>query len=322
VTARLARCLALATLLALTAAPAAARVLITGELRAADAEPIFVPFSNYSPVVLRYYVPEGTQVQPGDVLVRVDPGNSASMVRQLEAQIEQTQARAEQELATLQVQAIDAERALVDAEAAHDKAAVDAAIPRQYLSVLDADRYAGELETSRRELDLKRKEWSAAQEAVARRRHDAGLELAKLQADLDFHRAQVATAEQRAERAGVVIHGFDSSRGQRYDEGSSAYPGNRIGEVVGGGGVEVRAWALEPDRARLRAGQSVRLYFDALPGVELGGRIERIAGAPEPRQEWGDGRYFTLDVSFDPGQHTERMRPGMSVRIEADGEGA
>jgi HlyD family secretion protein len=302
------------------AAPAPAReILISGEVRAENAEPIYTPPSDSSPVVLRYYVPDGTRVEVGDVLVRIDPGASASQIRTLEAQIEQAHARAAKELAELQVKAIDAERALVDADAALQKAQVDAAIPRSHLSALDYDRYQGELERATRERALKRTEHAAATEAVARRRSDGALEVKKLEADRGYHELQVANAEQRAQSAGTVIHGFDNWRGNRFDEGSSAYPGNRIGEVVGAGGMRVRAYALEPDRAGLREGATVRLSFDALPQSEATGTIERIAGAPETKAEWGEGRYFSIDIDL-PDTLALPLRPGMSVRVAADSD--
>lgn len=294
----------------------AANPWLSGEVRAVEGEVIFTPPSNSSPVVLRYYVPEGTRVQPGDVLVRIDPGQSASQVLQLEAQIDQLRAQMAKDVAELEVKAADAELLLIDADAALAKAKIDAAIPRQHLSALDADRYAGELQRAEREASLKQAEWTAAVEAVARRRGDAALELSKLEADLAYHRAEVATAEQRAERAGVVIHSFDNWRGQRFDEGSSAYPGNRIGDVVGEGPLGVRLWALEPDRVGLREQQAVELRFDAYPGVSARGRIERISGAPEPKAEWGEGRYFSIDVAIDDGLELDLLS-GMSVRARA-----
>lgn len=297
-------------------APAQA-VVFTGELRARNSEAIYVPPSNSSPVVLRFFVPEGTRVAPGDALVRIDPGESASLLRSLASQIEQTRARAAKELAELQVRAIDAEIALVDARAALAKAEVDAGVPREYLSALEADRYAGERERAEREAALKASELAVANEAVERRRSDAELEVAKLQADLTYHTAQVANSEQRAERAGVVVHGFDSQRGQRFDEGSSAYPGNKVGEVVGDGGMEVRGWVLEPDREPLSIGDRVEMSLDALPGRAFSGRIERIAGAPEGKAEWGDGRYFSVDIQFEDDTAMDAMRPGMSVRIDS-----
>ncbi len=295
----------------------AGAVVFTGELRAQHAEPIYVPPSNSSPVVLRYFVAEGTTVAVGDVLVRIDPGNSATQVRNLAAQIDQAQARVATEIAELQLREVDAQIALVDAEAARDKAEVDAAIPRRFLSALDADRFAGEQQRAQREFALKQAELAVARHAVARRRGDAQLEIAKLQAELDYHTAQVATAEQRAQQAGVVVHGFDPWRGQRYDEGSSANPGQKIGEVVGAGGMQVRGHVLEPDRDALAVDAAVRLSLDAIPGVEFSGRIERIAGAPEPKAEWGDGRYFSVDVAIDAGAHADQLKPGMSVRIDA-----
>lgn len=306
-------------LVALGAAlPALAQpVWLTGEVRAIEAEGILVPPSNSSPVVLRYLVPEGSVVEPGEVLVRIDPGESAAQVRQLEAQIALLDATVARDLAVLEVTAIDAERALVEADAALAKAKVDAGIPKQHLSALDHDRYQGELQRAGREATLKRTEWAAATAAIARKRSDAALELDKLRADLVYHQAQVANAEQRAETRGRVVYGFDPMRGLRYEEGASAYPGHRIGDVVGESGMAVRAYALEPDRAGLAEGQTLRLDFDALPGQPARGQIERISGAPDARAQWGDGRYFTVDIRLDPAAAQLPLLPGMSVRIEA-----
>jgi HlyD family secretion protein len=296
------------------AAPLAAAPMLVGEVRATEAEAIYVPPSNFSPVVLRYLAPEGSRVQPGDVLVRIDPGNSAAQVPQLIAQIEQTEARVAKEIAELEVGALDAERAELHAELSLAKARIDAAIPRAHLSALEADRFAGELERAEREHALKTREHATARAAVQRRRDDARMELGKLAADLAYHRAELANAEQRAERAGIVMHGFDRNSGRRYEEGASAHRGHKVGEVVGDGPMAVTAWALEPDRKGLQPGQPVRLWFDAFPGQIATGRIERISGAPEPKAEWGDGRYFGIDVVLDA--HSLPLRPGMNARIQ------
>lgn len=293
----------------------AAPVWFTGELQALQYESIIVPPSDSSPVVLRYLAVEGEAVKPGDVLVRIDPGQSASQVLQLEAQLSLLLATASRDTAVLAVAAADAERALVDAEAALAKARVDAGIPRPHLSALDYDRFQGELARAEREYVLKQEELAAARAAVERKRKDAGLEADKLRADLAWHSAQVENAEQRAETAGRVVYGFDPWRGNRYEEGASAHSGTKIGEVVGDGGFSVRGFALEADRGGLAAQQPVRLHFDAFPERPLRGRISRISGAPEPRAQWGDGRYFEVDIELLDAPPA-RALPGMSVRIE------
>src|SRR3546814_1766430 len=42
-------------------AATAGAVVLTGEVRATDAQVIYTPFSNSSPVVIRFFVPEGEQ---------------------------------------------------------------------------------------------------------------------------------------------------------------------------------------------------------------------------------------------------------------------
>lgn len=294
-----------------------ADIVITGELQSLDAQPIYTPQANMSPVVLRYYVPEGTAVKRGDVVLRIDAGQSASQIRTLDAQIDQARARMAKELAELQVKVVDAELALVDAEATLANARIDAALPKGLISGLDYDRYQGEQERAVREGALKREELATARAAVARRQNDGGLEVRKLQVQRDYHAAQVAQAEVRADRDGVVLHGFNNNWiGGRIDEGSSTMPGGKAGEVVSGGAMRVRAWALEPDRRGLMVDQPVRLAFDAVPGRRLEGRITAIAGAPDRKQEWGEGRYFQVDVALQPPKDL-KLLPGMSVQVTA-----
>ncbi len=307
---------ALTLLLALPSA-APATTLLTGQVRAVDAQILYTPPSNSSPVVLRYYLPDGSRVRKGEVLVRIDPGQFATLVRDAKAQIEQAQARVDKEVAALKVKVVDAQIAQVDAQAALDDAQVDAAIPRQLISALDYDRYQGQALRAKNELALKRKELAAAQTAVARRVEDGKLEVANLTLQADYAGTQVGMAQVVADRDGVLLHAFDSEseNGGRIDEGASSFPGREIGEVVGAGPMAVRAWVIESDRAGLRVGERVGLVFDAWPGRRMAGHVSAIGGAPEAKAEWGRGHYFQVDVAID-GTPPTALRPGMSVRVE------
>lgn len=295
---------------------AAGAAMLTGELQAVDAQPILVPASNSSPVVLRYYVPDGQAVKAGEVVLRIDPGQAASQILALDAQIQQTRAKGAKELAELQVRRVDAELALADAEAALATAKLDAAIPRDLIPRLDYERYQGERDRAQRELVLKRQELADARAAITRRQRDGEIEVEKLSAQRAAHALRVEGAEVRALAAGVVIHGFSNDRRQsgRIDEGASSRPGEKVGEVVSGGAMRVRAWAFEPDRRGLKMGQLVQLAFDALPHQRAVGRITAIAGAPDRKPEWGGGRYFAIDIALDT-RPVGRLLPGMSVRV-------
>lgn len=290
-------------------------VILSGEVDAINSQAIFVPPSNSSPVVLRNFVAEGSIVKTGDLLLRIETQGNTNL-EQLRIEAAQAQAIAEREVADLEVKAIEAEKLLVGTQAALAKARVDAALPKSQISALDYDRYQGERERAERDLVVRQKAHENANEAIARRRNDSELEQKKLHINLIFTQAQLAQSEVRARQDGVVVHGYSAWRGERYEEGSSAFPGNRVGQVMGAGQMLVRAWALEADRLFLSEGQQLSLHFDALPGKSLQAQISQIASAPEARASWGNGRYFRIEIAL-PSGHGLALVPGMSVQIEA-----
>ncbi|HEY0200030.1 MAG TPA: HlyD family efflux transporter periplasmic adaptor subunit [Rhodanobacter sp.] len=308
-----------ALLLALLPLPSAATVF-SGEVQVADAQDIFTPPSMTMPVVLRYYLADGSRVKKGDVLLRIDAGPAEAQLRTLQAQLDQAAAKNAKEIADLELKQADAELALADAQAERDTAAVDAVIPKALISALDYDRHQGEMQRTERALAVKKLEVAQAITAVARRRQDSDLELGKQRLSLKFNQDQVANAVVRAERDGTLVHGFDNifGTGGRFEEGSSSYPGNSVGHVVDAGSAyTVHGWVLEPDRTGLHAGEAVKLRFDALPGSELQGSIRTISGASAGKDEWGDGRYYEVDIAM-PAAMSLPLLPGMSVQIDTD----
>jgi multidrug resistance efflux pump len=295
-------------------------VLVTGEVEALDSQTIFVPPSNTSPIVVRNFLPEGTQVRKGDVVLRIDSASTTN-IDQLRMDRERARAKTDSETATLEVAAIEAEKALVNARAALDRAKVDAALPKQQITAVDYDRHQAELGRATRDLAIKQDSLKNARAAVARRKEDGALEVKKLQINEAFQLAQLAQSEVRATRDGIVVHGYSPFNGERMDEGSTAWPGNAAGTVLGDGRMVVTAWVLEADRPYLRDGQAVNLRFDALPGVVLSGKLASITSAPEARPRWGLGRYFRARVAL-PDDHGLPLVAGMSVLVEPLAPGA
>ncbi|MFC5441141.1 HlyD family secretion protein [Rhodanobacter ginsenosidimutans] len=305
--------------LALLPLPVSATVF-SGEVQVTGAQEILTPSSMSSPVVLRYYVDDGARVKKGDDLLRIDAGPAETQLRTLQTQLEQVTVNNAKEVAELELKQADAELALADAQADRDTAAIDAVIPKSLISALDYDRYQGEMQRTDSVLALKKLQVTQAVEAVARRREDSELELRKLRLSLDFYQGQVTGAVVHATRDGTVTHGVDNLFGSvgRYEEGSLSYPGTEVGEVVGDGDrYTVRGWVLEPDRVGLRIGQPLQLHFDALPGSSVRGSIEAISGASTSKSEWGNGRYYEVEIAL-PDKFDLPLRQGMSVRADSD----
>ncbi len=290
-------------------------VLFAGEVQASDSIPIIVPTSNVSPVTLRYYVPEGSRVKAGDVVLRVDAQGNTDLER---VELEMTQARQTnaREVAELDVRQIEAERALLLAKAALAKAKVDAALPKAQIAALDYDKYQGELDRAKKDLEVKEKALEIAKEAIKRKIEDGILAVKKSQIQVAFSKAQIAQAEVRAPRDGVIIHGYDRWSGKRLDEGGMGHIGSIAGHIMGTGQLRVVAYVLESDRSFIKQGQTVSVRFDALPGALVSGTIDSIAGAPEAKAAWGNGRYFKTDIRLPEVQNLA-LQHGMSAAIEA-----
>ncbi|MYM95310.1 HlyD family secretion protein, partial [Duganella vulcania] len=294
--------------------PASRPVLLSGEVEALDTQTIVVPPSNSSPLVLRNFVAEGTPVKAGDLVLRIETGGAANIDR-LKTELDRTIARVERETATLEAGAIDTEKALISAEAALAKAKVDAALPKQQIAALNYDRNQAELDRATRDLAVKLEARDNYRQSVVRRREDGELEVKKMQINLAFQTVQLKQSEVRATRDGVVVHGYSPWKGERFEEGSSAWPGNAAGVVQGEGQMAVTAWVLEADRPYLSEGQQLGLRFDALPGAALTGKIKSITSAPEARASWGNGRYFRVRIALPEG-HGLPLVAGMSVFAE------
>lgn len=295
----------------------AAATVFAGEVVQEGAEEIIAPASNINPVVLRYYMPDGAAVRKGDVILRVDATSAANNISQATDAIDQARANIDKEVAAQRVKALDAELAVVDAEAALQAARVDAAIPRSLLSALDYDRYQTELQRSTQSLALKQKELEEARTAIERRIQSGNAEIRKQEVQRDYSQQLVDNAVVKAGHDGVVVHEFNNLfSGGRTDEGSSTYSGTIVGRIYIAGVPTVRAWVLEPDRAELKLGQPVLVAVDALPGRRLGGRITAISAASAEKPEWGTGRYFNVNVAFDDAK-TSGLLPGMSVRLDS-----
>lgn len=289
-------------------------VFITGEVVASDSQLLFVPPSNSSPVLLRNFVKEGESVKAGDLVLRIETP-VANNIEQLQTNVDQTLSRLDSDVAKLEVSALEAEKNLILARAALAKAQVDAALPKSQISALDFDKYQTDKEKAERDLEVKLLVSQEARESVKRRRSDGDLDIKKQQIQLKFAKDELAQAEVHAIRDGVVVHGFNSWRNERIEEGSSVYPGNQAGQIIGSGGMMIKAWALEADRLQLRENMPVNLYFDAMPEVRIQSHIRYISGAPEAHDNWGKGRYFRVEVPI-PDTLKKTPTPGMSVRIE------
>jgi multidrug resistance efflux pump len=168
---------------------------------------------------------------------------------------------------------------------------------------LDAARAniaAAEAQQAQAESQLKLIRAGATQEQIA----VAEAALKQAQAALETAKAQLPKLQLRAPFAGVVVS-------LNIKTGEIAAPGLPVVWLA-----DLSAWQIETDDltelsvVRVKEGDPVSIRFDAIPDLELAGRVVRIKALGEDKR--GD---ITYTVIIQPEQHDARLRWNMTASV-------
>src|SRR6266540_3326788 len=274
--------------------------------------------------VAEIMVQEGERVDKDAPLARLDARDLELRVEQAKVDLTRSRANYEQlkvtaengrqaEISGIQnaeAQVREAQAALDQLLAGADKvqiaaARAEVAQAQANLDKLIGDQRAGQLEGAR----------AGVQNAQARLNQ---LTAKSRKTDLDMAQAQVAAAEIALKQAELVLA---RTTLRAPFVGTVAALNLDIGEIPGAEKpavvlADVSAWLVETsdlkevDAVAVHEGDSVTITFDALPGVELAGRVQRVNPLGELYQ--GD---MTYKVVVIPKQYDERLRWNMTATI-------
>jgi hypothetical protein len=162
--------------------------------------------------------------------------------------------------------------------------------------------------------------------ALAAERRAIGLELQVKRIEVDKARRAVEVAERSiaelvltAPRDGIVAIGSHPWEGRRFQIGDVVQPGFRIATLPDyGKPMEVHAELSDVDDGRITAGMKGRCILDAYPDDAQPCTVAEVSPVARSGKRESLRRAFVVKLSLartDP----ERMRPGMSVRVDLAG---
>ena len=296
------------------------RLVLTGELRAARAVDLTVPQSPSWRVQIQWIEEDGAEVEAGQRVVELDNTQFAADLEQKRAglrgqeqELTRTRARGEVTLAERQF-AID------KAESELEKAAILAEVPADLLSPR---------EYQDRQLALKRAEIALekAREDLAAARGSNEADLAMKRLDIEGARREIAIAEQalealvlRAPEAGIfVVEENRFEEGRKLQQGDMAFVGMTVARLPELASMQVVAMLSDVDDGEVAPGMTARCTLDAYPATVYPCRV--LSVSPVAREAAGSSllRFFQVDLDLGTAD-VERMRPGMSVKVEVDTE--
>ncbi len=291
-------------------------MVLTGELNAADGSTIAVPRLPSWQTSIKWLAVDGAEVKEGDRVVELDNGPFASnldakkqAVVQAEQQLAQKQAEWAADLAQKE---LDAERKRVDL----DKARLDAAVPKEVVSLRDYEDRQTKLKRATVEFAKARDLLRSQKEAVRADGANQQLILDRAGRELKEAEDAIAALTLRAPRAGLVVIRDSPFFGEarKMQVGDATFVGNVIALIPEPSSLRVEAALADVDDGRVRIGMPARIVVDAYPSTTYTGRVMEISAVAQESARLSMRRAFRVIVALDKIEPA-RMRPGLSARV-------
>ena len=304
------------------------KVSTTGVLRTSESRTISAPAIGGGTLQIVTLARSGAQVHTGDVVLEFDPSQQEYNLGQNRSDLLQAEQEIVKAKADADVQTAEDQTALLKAKYAVRRAELEVS-KNELVSTIDAQKNLLTLDEAKRALaqlqeDVK-SHTASNQSALAiseEKRHKARLSME--QAEQNIKNMHITSPIDGL----VVIHGNRDSTGgffmwgmtlPDYHVGDQVNPGSSIAEVIDMSRLEISAQVGETDRINLKAGQSVEIRVDALPGESFSGKVQTVGGATS-HEFWDENARHKFDVAVQLDRSDARLRPGFAVRLNILGD--
>lgn len=298
---------------------------------AADSVVVAPKIAGY---VERVFVNENQSVRQGQPLVELDPREYRAQSEQITSQIDAARATAE----TTRSQIAEQQAAIAQARAQLEAARAEAAFAAQQVaryqplaaSGAEPRERVAQLQTQARQARDRVDAAQAALLGAQRRVGTLGAQVRQAQSQAEGARAQLAAARVNVESTllTAAISGRVGDLTVRV--GQFVQPGTRLMTLVPVDRLFIEANFKETQLGLMRVGQPVRIEVDALPGVELTGRVASFAPGTgsqfsilPPQNATGNFtkivQRIPVRIAIDAPPEVRRLLvPGMSVEVTVD----
>jgi multidrug efflux pump subunit AcrA (membrane-fusion protein) len=293
------------------------RVLLTGEVHAASSIDLSVPRTEYWALAIRWLAEDGAMVKAGDRVLEFDNSQFTQQLDQKKLALREADAAL---VAARDLQAITTETKQVELKTHRielEKATVRADVPPDLLSGRDAQERQLEKKKAQVAVD------KAEQDLIAQEQ-EADLELKVKQIEADKAKRAIDAAEKsiaelvvHAPRDGMLVVETHPWEGRKYQVGDTVQPGMTIVSLPDlDKGMEAHADLSDVDDGRVAVGDTGTCTLDAYPDTPIACKVEQLTPVARPKGGRGSlRRAFSVVLSLASATG-ERMRPGMSVKVE------
>ncbi len=153
------------------------------------------------------------------------------------------------------------------------------------------------------------------QQSTAEQHYQAGLDKQKNENQIELWNRMLTSFTVYASQPGFIIYGKHPWNRTKFQEGDTVRTSFRVAQIADTSELAIKVWINSVDRPRVKVGTRVSIMLDALPDMELDGRLVSISDSGARRMEWGAALYYEAVVLFESAL-VANLLPGMSALVE------
>ena len=293
------------------------RFLLTGELQAVRADEIVVPRTPVWMIPIRWMEADGATVAAGQKILEFDNTAFASDLEERRLALTQAESDLTRADADAHGQIKDREFAAEQKQVALEKAQIDAAVP---VELLDRRKYQERqlaLQRAEVELEKAREDLRSAGETTKADLENRRISVEKARREIAIAEIAIDALTLRAPRAGILIVADHPNEDRKFQVGDTAAVGWTVMRIPDLGAMRVEAQLSDVDDGRIVVGMPAVSTLDTYPEVTFPGRVSEITPVAQEPVRQSLRRGFRVLIALDR-TDPERMRPGMSAKVEVE----
>ena len=296
-------------------APLEPRFLVTGDLEAVRSESIVVPRTNVWQLRIRWMEADGAQVQAGQKVLEFDNSAFAGTLEERRLAVTRAENDLAERTASVEAELADKLYAVEERRIALEKARLDAAIPEELVERRKHQEAKLALERATAEHEKATEDLASFRESSAADLEVRRIELAKARREVIVAERAIGELVLRAPTTGILVVAEHPWEGRKIQIGDTVWVGMSVLRIPDLSEMRVVARLSDVDDGKVRVGTPVRCTLDTYPDRELTGKVIEITDIAQESEFRSMRRSFRATIALDRSD-AERMRPGMSVKVE------
>ncbi|HEX6853208.1 MAG TPA: HlyD family efflux transporter periplasmic adaptor subunit [Candidatus Polarisedimenticolaceae bacterium] len=291
-------------------------VLLTGALEAERSADLGVPRIPGG-TSIRWLEADGARVKAGQKVVEFDGASFGRDLEEKKVQRRQAESDLEQRIAEVAARNADKAFAVEQRRLALEKAKSEAEVPAELLAARQWQERQLALERAKVEyakaLEDEKASAQAGEEDIEQRR----INLQKAAREIAVAETALSEMTLVAPTDGILVHADHMWEGRKLQVGDTVWMGVTVVRIPDLAAMRVQAQLSDVDDGRIAPGMRVRCVLDTYPELEFPGKIVEVQAVAREAERFSPRRMFPTVVTLDR-TDPERMRPGMSVRVEVE----